>query len=99
MLFTITAIDKENSLDVRMATREAHLSYLKEAGERIKVAGPLLTSGAEPKPLGSLIIIDAASEAAVNLFAENDPYATAGLFASVTVRPWNAAVGEWASGT
>src|SRR6185503_996576 len=30
MLFVITAIDKEGSLQLRMATREAHMAYVKE---------------------------------------------------------------------
>ena len=95
MIFAITAYDKPDSLDVRLNTRAAHLDYLQSAGDRLKVAGPILTAGEDPKPIGSIVIIDAASEAAVKLFAENDPYAQAGLFQSVDIRPWNPAVGVW----
>lgn len=96
MLFMILAHDKADSLDVRMKNRPAHLEYLKDAGDRIKLGGPILSPGDDPKPIGSMIIIDAASEGAVRLFADNDPYATAGLFASVEIKPWKAAVGDWA---
>lgn len=98
MLYVILAKDKANSVDLRMSTRAAHLDYLADAGDRLKVAGPLLTPGDDPKPIGSMIVIDAASEAAVRLFADNDPYAHAGLFESVEIRPWKAAVGDWVSG-
>lgn len=95
MLFMILAHDKADSLDVRMKNRPAHLSYLEGAGDRIKLAGPILSPGDDGKPVGSMIVIDAASEGAVRLFADNDPYATAGLFDSVEIKPWKAAVGAW----
>ena len=96
MLFVITAIDKPGSLETRMANRAAHLKYLADAGDRIKLAGPMLSEGDDPKPIGSLIIIDAASEGAVRLFAQNDPYASAEVFESVTIRPYKAVTGSWA---
>ncbi|UTW58904.1 YciI family protein [Kordiimonas sp. SCSIO 12603] len=96
MLYVITCTDKANSVDLRMSVRPDHLAYLETAGDRLKVAGPLLSIGEDPKPIGSVIIIDAASDAAVQLFADNDPYATAGLFEKVEIKPWKAAVGVWA---
>ncbi len=96
MLYVITAHDKENSLLIRKETRPAHLDYLKSAGDRLKIGGPIMTSeGLEPAPCGSILILEAASEAAVKLFAENDPYAKAGLFETVTIVPWNGVVGNW----
>lgn len=95
MLFMILAHDKADSLDIRMNNRPAHLEYLKGAGARIKLAGPILSPGADPKPVGSMIVIDAASEGAVRLFAENDPYASAGLFEKVEIKPWKAVTGDW----
>ncbi|WP_417456521.1 YciI family protein [Kordiimonas sp.] len=95
MLFVILAKDKPGSLDVRMANREAHLKYLGGAGDRVKAAGPLLDGADEPKPIGSMIVIDAASEGAVRLFADNDPYATAGLFESVEIQHWLGVLGDW----
>ena len=95
MLFMIVAKDKANSLEVRMANRAAHLDYLRGAGNRIKLAGPVMSGGDDPKPTGSLIVIDAASEGAVRLFCDNDPYATAGLFESVDIQHWKQVLGEW----
>ncbi|WND03748.1 YciI family protein [Temperatibacter marinus] len=95
MLFIITCTDNPNSVDLRMATRPNHIQYLKDAGDRLKLAGPKLTPGEDPKPIGSVIIIDADSEAAAKLFAEHDPYNQAGLFEQVTIEPYAAALGAW----
>lgn len=95
MLFAVRCYDKPDSVALRMSTRPAHVEYLKGAGDRVKIAGPILSPGEDPQPIGSLIIIDAASEAAVQLFAENDPYATAGLFDKVDISPWKRALGAW----
>jgi uncharacterized protein YciI len=95
MLYMILAHDKPDSLTVRTENRPAHLEYLKDAGDRLKLAGPILSPGDDPQPVGSMIVIDAASEMAVRLFAENDPYATAGLFANVEIKPWKGVVGAW----
>jgi len=95
MLFMVLCYDKPDSGAIRAETRPAHLRYLKDAGARVKIGGPLLSPGEEPHPIGSLIIIDAASEGAVKLFAENDPYATAGLFERVEIRPWKGVLGAW----
>ena len=37
---------------------------------------------------GSLLVIEADDIAAARAFAAADPYAKAGLFASVDIRPW-----------
>jgi len=95
MLFMILAHDKADSVDLRMEMRPAHIAYISDAGERLKFAGPILSSGEDPQPIGSLIVLDAASEAAVQLFADNDPYATAGLFEKVEIRYWKGMIGDW----
>ena len=37
---------------------------------------------------GSLLVVDFPSLADANAFAANDPYAKAGLFESVIIKPW-----------
>jgi hypothetical protein len=85
MLFVVTAIDKENSLALRMATREAHFEYARAANS-IKIGGPFLD--AKGHMAGSLIIFEAADIAAAKAWHANDPYVKAGLFAHSEVRPW-----------
>lgn len=95
MLYAIFCYDKPDSFGIRKATRPAHLEYLADAGDRVKLGGPLLSAGEDAMPIGSMLIIDAASEAAVQLFADNDPYNTAGLFERVEIRPWKRVTGAW----
>jgi uncharacterized protein YciI len=85
MLFVVTAIDKENSLPLRLATREAHFAYARETGV-IRLGGPFL--GAADEMAGSLIIFEAADLGAAKAWHANDPYVKAGLFAHSEVRPW-----------
>ena len=86
MLFALLCTDNPNSVDLRMAVRPDHVKYLESLGTSLKAAGPFTTD--EGSPTGSLVIIEAADRAAANLMAENDPYAKAGLFAAVDIRPW-----------
>lgn len=50
------------------------------------MAGPLLDMAGQP--IGSLLIIDFAERKDAVAFAAADPYALAGLFASVAVTAW-----------
>ena len=85
MLFVVTAIDKENSLPLRMATREAHFAYAQETGV-IRLGGPFL--GPADEMAGSLIVFEAADLDAAKAWHAGDPYVKAGLFAHSEVRPW-----------
>ena len=87
MLYVITAVDKEGSLQLRMATREAHFAYVKETGA-VRLGGPFLN--AQGEMAGSMIVIEAADLAAARNWQTNDPYAKAGLFKSSDLRPWKA---------
>ncbi len=86
MLFAITNLDRPGSADLRAATRDVHLGYLDGVLAQLAFAGPLLD--ADGKPVGSLLIVEAADHAAAEAFAAADPYAKAGLFESVTIRPY-----------
>lgn len=87
MLFAVICRDKPDHGDVRAANRPAHLEHLARQGESIRLAGPLL-DGAAAAPVGSLIVIEAPDRAGAEAFAADDPYAQAGLFASVEITPF-----------
>jgi uncharacterized protein len=87
LLFVVIAIDKQDALALRMATREAHFAYARSTGV-IKIGGPFLN--AEGEMNGSLIVFEAANLEAAKAWHAGDPYVTAGLFASSEVRPWKA---------
>jgi uncharacterized protein YciI len=90
-LFVLTCIDKPNALEVRLAARDAHLDYVRGSG-LVKVGGPFLD--ADGGMAGSMLIIEAPDLAAAQAFSAADPYAKAGLFASVDVRPFKLTLGS-----
>lgn len=87
MLFALICTDKPDHLQVRMDNRPAHVEFLQSLGDAMKGAGPFLDE--DDKPNGSLVLIEAADQSEAKAIAAKDPYALAGLFASVEVRPWN----------
>ena len=86
MLFAISCTDKPGSLELRLATRPAHLAHLKAEQSRIVMGGALLDPAGNP--CGSLLVVEAADRAEAEAFAAADPYAKAGLFESVAIRPY-----------
>ncbi len=86
MLFVLICTDRPGGLDLRMATRPAHLGYLEREAARIVSGGAMLD--AEGKPCGSMLVIEAADRAEAEAFAAADPYARAGLFESTLIRPF-----------
>lgn len=90
MRFALLCKDKPGHLDVRKSNRDAHLAYIKDTGV-VEMAGPLLD--AEGSMVGSLIVLDVTDLAAAQNWADNDPYAKAGLFDDVTLSAWNKVIG------
>jgi uncharacterized protein YciI len=86
MLFALICTDKPASLDLRLSMRPYHLKYLESLGSGLKAAGPFTDDAGQP--IGSLVIIEAADRAAAKAMADADPYAKAGLFATVEIRAW-----------
>ncbi|MCA3708214.1 MAG: YciI family protein [Phenylobacterium sp.] len=90
-LYVLVCNDKPNSLELRLANREAHLAYARGFAGRLKVAGPLLDEAGNMA--GSLLILEADSLEDARAFNLGDPYQTAGLFASVQVTAFKATIG------
>lgn len=89
MLFALLCTDKPNSLQLRMDTRPDHIAWLNGLNETgtLKFAGPFLDG--DGKPNGSLVVIKAETAGDAEAIASADPYAKAGLFSSVDIKPWN----------
>ena len=94
MLYAIIAQDNENSLEQRLAARPAHierLQQLKDEG-RLILAGPHPAIDSEdPGPAGfsgSLIVAVFTSLDDARQWADADPYVAAGVYQSVTVKPF-----------
>ena len=90
MLYAIICLDKPGALEVRKANRDDHLAHIKGAEGAIVQAGPFLDADGEM--CGSLLIYEG-ELAAAQAWAAADPYAAAGLFQSVDIRPWKKVVG------
>jgi uncharacterized protein YciI len=90
MKIALLAHDKSDSLDLRMATREAHVAYLKSS-DVVEQAGPILDDAGAM--IGSLIILNVDDIAQAQAWAAADPYANAGLFQLVQLIPWNRVIG------
>ena len=94
MLYAVIGEDGENSLKVRLETRPAHVDRL----EILKSEGRLVLAGPHPAVdnedpgdagfTGSLIVAEFESLEAAQSWADADPYAAAGVYARVTVKPF-----------
>ncbi len=85
MLFVISCFDKPGRLDLRQATRPAHLDFA--AHHQVALGGPLLDDAGTP--VGSLLVLEAPDRAAAEAFVAGDPYGMAGLFDRVTIHGFN----------
>jgi uncharacterized protein YciI len=90
MLYALICRDKPGHLETRKANREAHLAYIAETGV-VAQAGPFLDEAGEM--CGSLVVLDVETLDAAQTWAENDPYAKAGLFENVTIQAWKKVIG------
>ncbi len=94
MLYAISGEDIPESLEKRLAVRAAHLERLNTLQNegRLILAGPYpAIDSPDPGPAGfsgSLIVAEFESLEAARIWAETDPYATSGVFAKVTVKPF-----------
>ena len=94
MLYAIISTDIDNSLALRQAARPAHLLRL----EQLVAEGRLMLAGPNPSIdnddpgaagfSGSLVVAEFPSLAAAQTWSDADPYAAAGVYAQVTVKPF-----------
>ncbi|MFP6839675.1 MAG: YciI family protein [Pseudohongiellaceae bacterium] len=92
MYYAIISEDIENSLEQRKSARPAHLKRLNKLADqdRLLLAGPHPAIDS-PDPgaagfSGSLVVAE--FESLEQAWADADPYAAAGVYTSVTVKPF-----------
>ncbi len=90
-LYVVSCVDKPDSLDRRMAAREAHLAYVASHMDIVRAGGPYLDEAG--KMAGSMLILDVPDKAAAEAFSAADPYRLAGLFDHVDIQAWRVTVG------
>jgi uncharacterized protein YciI len=91
MHFVALCLDKPDGLATRLENRAAHLAFLNDKAGAVKLAGPFLDAGGQF--CGSMLILSCPDEAAARALLAEDPYAKAGLFASVELRPFRPTFG------
>ena len=94
MWYLIYSVDVTDSLPLRQQARPAHLARL----EQLKQEGRLLVAGPNPAIdsetpgevgfTGSTVIAEFNSLADAQAWADADPYVDAGVYQSVTVKPF-----------
>jgi len=94
MLYAIIAEDNPNTLQQRLSSRPDHLARL----EVLQNEGRLVLAGPHPAVdsndpgeagfSGSLVVAEFPSLEAANDWAANDPYIKAGVYGTVTVKPF-----------
>lgn len=94
MYYAIMAEDVENSLENRLKSRPDHLARLEQLKQQGKLfaAGPLPAIDSEEPGeagfTGSLVIAEFDSLDAAKAWADADPYFAAGVYKTVTVKPY-----------
>ena len=94
MWYVILGEDAPGTLDKRLAARPAHLERFRALQKegRVLAVGPMpAIDSPDPGPagfFGSLAILDFASQAEAEAFAQADPYVAAGVWHKVTVKPF-----------
>ena len=83
MQFVVQYLDRPDTGALRAEHRDAHIAYRKGLGNRLLLAGPLLSAAGAA--IGSLVILQAESLADAQQTATADPYAAAGVFREVNV--------------
>lgn len=91
-IFAIYCVDKPNSLELRMATREAHLAYVGGFRDQLRLGGPMLNENGEMA--GSIIMVEMETLAEAQALAAGDPYNKAGLFERVDVTAFRPTLGK-----
>jgi uncharacterized protein len=90
MRFALICLDRPNALQTRVDNRPAHLEHLQSSGV-VEQAGPFIDAAGQM--CGSLIILNVEGRAEADAWAAADPYAKAGLFASVMIQEWKRVIG------
>jgi uncharacterized protein len=87
MYWLMTCRHKPDAAALREAHRDAHRHHVATGGGGIArvLIGSALTADDGETPIGNFGVLEAATREAAQAFAENDPYARAGLVDSIEI--------------
>ena len=89
--------DPDKAAELRTAHLEGHLTHVEKHWEHYLNAGPIRRPG-EKRLIGSTFLIFAESENSARTVLADDPYFTAGLYASVEVYAQTLSIGRYLGG-
>jgi uncharacterized protein YciI len=87
MHYVVHCLDHDSAVDLRLSHYDAHKAYLAAAAVKTVISGPLLADD-EATMIGSCFVLEAANLGEVVAFNSNDPFAKAGLWKTVSIRPF-----------
>lgn len=87
MHYVVHCLDHDGAVEKRLSHYAAHKAYLAAATVKTVMSGPLLADD-EATMIGSCFVLEAANIAEVEAFNSNDPFAKAGLWKAVSIRPF-----------
>jgi uncharacterized protein len=85
-LFAIHCLDRPGALDLRAATRPAHLEHVRASQDVYRFGAYLLNAAGEM--CGSLMTVECDDLEGARAFSAADPYVLAGLFERVEIHEW-----------
>jgi uncharacterized protein YciI len=91
MHWLIKCRSKSNTDALRLATIDAHRSFLDGYPEVTWYSGPIFTDD-NKNAIGSLRLIEFPDRGAATAYINSDPYTKAGIFEAITVERWKPAL-------
>ena len=91
MLFAVLFADRPGQSALRGRHLQAHIDWLAQHADTVRVAGSLRTEPGDV-PKGGLWIVEAESKEAVHRLMQTDPFWTCGLRQSAEVLHWSKAL-------
>jgi hypothetical protein len=86
--------DRPGVPDLRHQTMEAHWSFMDGYRDAMIARGPTLAADDDEMMTGSLHLVDLPDAQAAHVFAYEEPFFKAGVFAEVLVRRWSNRLGR-----
>lgn len=87
MHYVIHCLDHPGAVQKRLDHYDAHKAYLGAAKIKTLISGPLMADD-ETTMIGSCFVVEAASLAEAEAFNANDPFNKAGLWQTISIRPF-----------
>lgn len=94
MIFVVFCQDAADGTARRAALGKSHMAHIKATRAHYLAAGPCPADASRPDQ-ASLLLIEAADEAAARAVIEKDPFFTGGVWSEVVLRPFRPVVGSW----